>query len=61
MWKDVRISLPENNTIVETKIHVQGEKVRNQQNLLYRNGRWWTPDGEMYVYYTPSHWRERFW
>ena len=48
---------------VETKIHdTQGE--RNIQTLVKRNREpgktrplFWTPDGAMYVYYTPTHWR----
>jgi len=42
--------------LVETKVHdARGE--RNVQNLTRRGNLWWTPDGAMYVYYTPTHWR----
>jgi hypothetical protein len=42
--------------VVETKIDDK-DGVRNVQKL-YRDGRlWWTPDGAMYVYYQPTHWR----
>ena len=31
--------------------------VRNEQ-AMYRHGRlWWVPDGSMYVYYRPTHYR----
>lgn len=31
---------------------------RNVQKLLRRGNLWWTkPEGGMYVYYTPTHWR----
>lgn len=42
--------------VVETTID-DGRSVRNQQSLK-RSGRlWFVPDGSMYVYYTPTHWR----
>lgn len=44
------------NEVILTKIDDEhGE--RNVQ-LLTRKGRLWlVPDGSMYVYYTPTHWR----
>lgn len=48
--------------IVMTKIDDE-LGVRNEQKLkkLTRPGAdrplWWAPDGSMYVYYTPTHWR----
>ena len=55
-WISVKDRLPETNRLVETKIDDElGE--RNVQNLR-RSGRlWFLPDGEMYVYYSPTHWR----
>ncbi len=48
--------LPEENEIVETKLD-DFKGCRNEQ-LLKRIGRlWYFPDGSMYVYYTPTHWR----
>jgi len=42
--------------VVETKID-DSDGIRNV-STLYRRGRlWWVPDGEMYVYYTPTHYR----
>lgn len=43
---------------VETKID-DAAGVRNEQTLRRRGNLWWTPNGEMYVYYTPTHWREK--
>jgi hypothetical protein len=43
---------------VETKIHDKDGE-RNVQTLRRRGRLWWIPDGSMYVYYTPTHWRLR--
>lgn len=46
------------NEILQTKIHdANGERnVTELKSSL--NGRlWFFPDGSMYVYYTPTHWR----
>jgi len=60
-WQAIE-SAPE-GVEIETKIDDEyGE--RNVQTLVKRTrepGRtrpmFWTPDGSMYVYYTPTHWR----
>jgi len=45
-----------NGVVVETKLH--DEKGERNHGLLKRQGNlWFTPDGAMYVYYTPTHWR----
>jgi len=42
--------------VVLTKIDdAKGE--RNEQPLQRRGRLWWTQDGVMYVYYTPTHWK----
>ena len=43
--------------VIETKVHDEhGE--RNIVPLSRGDGKlWWLPDGSMYVYYTPTHWR----
>lgn len=41
---------------VETKIDDE-HGVRNVQTLMRREHLWWYPDGTMYVYYCPTHWR----
>lgn len=49
--------LPPNGQIVATKID-DAKGVRNEDVLLSRtNNRWFVPDGSMYVYYSPTHWR----
>ena len=55
-WKPVRTA--PNNRVVETKIDDE-KGVRNQQDLKRQDNLWFYPDGSMYVYYTPTHWRER--
>lgn len=50
------ISTAPNGVVVETKID-DWRGVRNEGRLK-RSGRlWFLPDGSMYVYYTPTHWR----
>jgi hypothetical protein len=44
------------NQVVMTKI--SDEKGERNEGPLFKSGQmWWTPDGEMYVYYRPTHWR----
>jgi hypothetical protein len=42
--------------VVETKIH-DDCGCRNEGKLKRRGRLWWFPDGSMYVYYVPTHWR----
>lgn len=54
-WKTIDTA-PENEVIM-TKIRDRyGE--RNEQQLKRRGRLWFKPDGSMYVYYQPTHWRE---
>lgn len=55
-WISVRESLPPENVIVQTKIH-DSRGCRNQGRLYRYKNLWFLPDGSMYVYYTPTHWR----
>lgn len=55
-WISVISQPPKDFTIVETKID-DGILVRNQQLLKKCGNLWFLPDGNMYVYYTPTHWR----
>jgi hypothetical protein len=55
-WMHISRQLPPNGVVVMTKIDESG-KVRNEQELKRVNNLWWIPDGSMYVYYTPTHWR----
>lgn len=43
--------------VVETKIDDVGG-VRNVQTLKRIGQLWFVPDGSVYVYYWPTHWRE---
>lgn len=55
-WMKTSNKLPENGVIVETKIDDE-HGCRNQGRLYRGNNLWFLPDGSMYVYYTPTHWR----
>ena len=58
-WYSVYDKLPPEGTVVMTKID-DGICKRNE-TLLYRKGNvWWLPGGDMYVYYTPTHWRYNY-
>lgn len=43
--------------LIWTKIDDAGGE-RNVQKLVCSRHLWWLPDKKMYVYYTPTHWRE---
>lgn len=53
-WETIE-SAPD-RIVVETKIDDE-DGLRNEQRLMRRGNLWWLPSGEMYVYYTPTHWR----
>jgi hypothetical protein len=55
-WIECRKQLPENHVVVMTKIDDE-KGPRNEQPLKRQNNLWFYPDGSMYVYYTPTHWR----
>jgi hypothetical protein len=58
-WIRTSERLPEKYRVVETKIDDEAG-IRNRQDLKVGDltGKlWFTPDGAMYVYYTPTHWR----
>ncbi len=56
-WNQTEVTLPLDGVEVETKIE-DANGVRNEQTLKRRGRLWFFPDGSMYVYYTPTHWRE---
>ena len=56
-WIRVADRLPEEGTVVETKIDDE-KGLRNEQTLKRQGRLWFVPDGTMYVYYAPTHWRE---
>lgn len=45
-----------NGQTVMTKID-DGNGLRNEQALRRSGNLWFVPDGSMYVYYQPTHWR----
>lgn len=55
-WKP--ISTAPEDTVVETKIDDE-RGVRNQTHLVRQRNLWFFPDKSMYVYYAPTHWREK--
>lgn len=53
-WHTIETAPPDE--VVNTKIDDEhGE--RNVQQLKRRGNLWFVPDGSVYVYYTPTHWR----
>ena len=48
--------MPEDGKVAETKIHDQRGQ-RNYQRLKRMGRLWFLPNGGIYVYYTPTHWR----
>jgi hypothetical protein len=55
-WIKCEYIPPVNGEVVMTKIDDENG-VRNIQRLKKVGNLWWHPDGSMYVYYTPTHWR----
>jgi hypothetical protein len=56
-WISVQTELPPDDVIVETKIDDRGG-IRNEAKLMRHRNLWFLPDLSMYVYYSPTHWRE---
>lgn len=56
-WRNTAQQNPHPGVVVETKID-DNKGVRNQQPLKRVGNLWFFPDGLMYVYYTPTHWRD---
>lgn len=54
-WIPITKQLPPEGMVVMTKID-DAKGVRNEQELKLKGRLWWMPDGQMYVYYTPTHW-----
>lgn len=56
-WNSVEVTLPLDGVVVATKID-DAMGIRNEQDLKRRGRLWFVPDGSIYVYYTPTHWKE---
>ena len=57
-WVSVCNLIPPEGVVVDTKID-DCKGCRNMQPLMRRGRLWFMPDETMYVYYVPTHWRER--
>ena len=55
-WIRTREQLPDEGEVVETKSDDE-LGCRNFGRLMRQGKLWFTEDGKMYVYYTPTHWR----
>jgi hypothetical protein len=56
LWIRVDSRLPDDGVVVDTKVDDE-HGVRNETKRVRLGGLWWLPDGSMYVYYLPTHWR----
>ena len=55
-WTKCKDRLPDEGVVVMTKID-DANGCRNEQELKRLGRLWFFPDGSMYVYYTPTHWK----
>lgn len=55
-WTSTQLQRPEEGVVVWTKIDDK-DGCRNEQKLKRKGNLWWHPDGSMYVYYSPTHWK----
>ena len=56
MWIETNKQLPPAGIVVETKID-DSKGIRNITRLKRSSNLWFLPDGSMYVYYSPTHWK----
>lgn len=56
-WIETKNKLPAEGIIVDTKID-DSKGCRNEQKLSRRGNLWFIPNSDVYVYYTPTHWRK---
>lgn len=57
-WERISDEYPKDNTLVYTCIQDENGNKRNEQILKRHSNLWWQPDGKVYVYYTPTHFKE---
>jgi hypothetical protein len=55
-WIACQERLPPEGLVVQTRID-DSRGVRNTQELKRRGRLWFVPDGSIYVYYEPTHWK----
>ena len=61
-WIEIKKEMPPMNVVVNTKIlDAHGErnitKLKPQRRTPESRVLWFFPDGSMYVYYEPTHWK----
>ena len=56
-WIATIDEVPVDGLVVDTKIDDE-HGCRNEQTLKRIGNLWFCPDGSMYVYYRPTHWRK---
>lgn len=56
-WELITADSPLGGVVVDTIIDDINGK-RNHQPLVRNHRLWFVPDMSMYVYYTPTHWRD---
>ena len=37
---------------------IENDGIRMEQPLIKEGNLWWTADRKMYIYYTPTHWKQ---
>ena len=57
-WIRTANLFPVEGVVVDTMIN-DGRCARNLQCLKRLGALWFFPEGDMYVYYTPTHWKPR--
>lgn len=55
-WIRIEEQLPPEKKLVLTKIH-DGYGSRNEEKLFRSGKLWFVEGGGIYVYYTPTHWK----
>lgn len=56
-WQCAKYFPPPEGKVVMTRI-LDEKGLRNEQPLKRNKKLWFVPDGSMYVYYVPTHWKE---
>lgn len=57
-WKFTQTTPAPEGVILDTKYH-DDDGCMHKRPMILRDRVWGSPDGELYVYYRPTHWREQ--
>ncbi len=57
-WIKTEDLTPPQDVVLDTKID-DGQNVRNETTLIFHRGLFFQTDMSTYVYYTPTHWKEK--